>query len=260
MGVVAIACLVTLPLVGISAWTDYATLLRSVSEPVRTPHNFTLGAVLYQAGLGAELATAIQWSGVVVVLVLLVVGARRLVLAAGFVVAVTATQLVSPLLWDHYAVILLLPTAWLLANGARWAFAIPLATSLPLLWIVPAAIYPIVFWAALVGPFLLPSAWRGRASGGSVPAGVAVTPLAPSSTAESLVGMLDDSGAKLFFLPKYSPDLNPIENAFAKLKAGLRRAAERSTEALWQRIGQLIEDFTPKECTNYFKAAGYDPA
>jgi transposase len=67
-------------------------------------------------------------------------------------------------------------------------------------------------------------------------------------------------GASLLYLPKYSPDLNPIENAFAKLKAALRRAAERSTEALWQRIGQLIEDFTPKECANYFKAAGYAPA
>ena len=68
-----------------------------------------------------------------------------------------ATQLVSPLLWDHYAVILLLPVAWLLGHGARWAVAIPLATSLLLLWVVPAAIYPIVFWAALVGPFTIRS-------------------------------------------------------------------------------------------------------
>jgi transposase len=57
-------------------------------------------------------------------------------------------------------------------------------------------------------------------------------------------------GASLLYLPKYSPDLNPIENAFDKLKAGLRRAAERSTEALWQRIGQSTDDFTPKECAN----------
>jgi hypothetical protein len=147
------ACLVTLPLVGTTAWVDYTTLLRSVSEPVTTPHNFTLGAVLYQAGASSTVASAIQWVGVLATLAIVVVGARRLSLAAGFVVAVVATQLVSPLLWDHYAVILLLPTAWLLAHGARWALAIPLATSLPLLWIVPAAIYPIVFWAALLGPF-----------------------------------------------------------------------------------------------------------
>ena len=64
-------------------------------------------------------------------------------------------------------------------------------------------------------------------------------------------------GASLLYLPKYSPDLNPIENAFAKLKAGLRRAAERSTEALWNRIGTIVETYTARECANYFRAAGY---
>lgn len=66
--------------------------------------------------------------------------------------------------------------------------------------------------------------------------------------------------AKLLYLPKYSPDLNPIENAFAKLKAALRRAAERSTEALWNRIGDIIDTYTPHECANYFRAAGYAPS
>jgi transposase len=66
--------------------------------------------------------------------------------------------------------------------------------------------------------------------------------------------------ATLLYLPKYSPDLNPIENAFAKLKAALRRAAARSTEALWTCIGQIIGTYTPRECANYFRAAGYDPS
>ena len=69
--------------------------------------------------------------------------------------------------------------------------------------------------------------------------------------------VIEANGACLLYLPKYSPDLNPIENAFAKLKAGLRRAAERSTDALWNRIGALLQDFSPQECANYFKAAGY---
>ena len=68
---------------------------------------------------------------------------------------------------------------------------------------------------------------------------------------------IEACGASLVFLPKYSPDLNPIEMAFSKLKALLRKAAERSTEALWNRIGQLIDAFTPNDCANYFKAAGY---
>jgi len=151
------ACVLTLPIVGLTAWSQYVTLLRSVSEPVTTPHNFTAGAVLYQAGVSAGVASAIQWASVAATLVIVVVASRRLSLAGSFVVAVVATQLVSPLLWDHYAVILLLPVAWLLAHGARWAVAIPLATSLLLLWVVPAAIYPIIFWAALVGPFTVRS-------------------------------------------------------------------------------------------------------
>jgi transposase len=69
---------------------------------------------------------------------------------------------------------------------------------------------------------------------------------------------IEAAGATLLFLPPYSPDFNPIENAFAKLKALLRAAAERTVEALWTTIGSLIDRFTPEECANYFAAAGYD--
>ena len=65
------------------------------------------------------------------------------------------------------------------------------------------------------------------------------------------------AGARLFFLPKYSPDLNPIEQLFAKLKALLRKAAKRSTDALWKCIGELLDQFASQECANYFKNAGY---
>ena len=70
--------------------------------------------------------------------------------------------------------------------------------------------------------------------------------------------MIDAAGAELRFLPPYSPDFNPIENAFAKLKALLRKAAERTVDGLWNAIGDLIDVFTPAECANYFAAAGYD--
>jgi transposase len=65
------------------------------------------------------------------------------------------------------------------------------------------------------------------------------------------------AGAKLFFLPKYSPDLNPIEQVFAKLKHLLRKAAARTVESIIAAIGQLLETYTPQECTNYFTNAGY---
>ena len=70
--------------------------------------------------------------------------------------------------------------------------------------------------------------------------------------------MIEAAGAELRFLPPYSPDFNPIENAFAKLKALLRKAAERTVDGLWNAIGNLIDVFTPTECANYFAAAGYD--
>lgn len=65
------------------------------------------------------------------------------------------------------------------------------------------------------------------------------------------------AGAKLFFLPPYSPDLNPIEQVFAKLKTLLRKAAERTVEAVWKRIGTLLKAFKPQECANYFANTGY---
>jgi transposase len=65
------------------------------------------------------------------------------------------------------------------------------------------------------------------------------------------------AGAKLLFLPPYSPDLNPIEQVFAKLKLLLRKAAERSVDATWQRIGSLLDAFPPHECTNYLRNSGY---
>ena len=70
--------------------------------------------------------------------------------------------------------------------------------------------------------------------------------------------MIEAAGARLLYLPPYSPDFNPIENAFAKLKALLRKAAERTVEGLWTTIGQLLDAFTPDECRNYLAAAGYD--
>jgi transposase len=65
------------------------------------------------------------------------------------------------------------------------------------------------------------------------------------------------AGAKLLFLPPYSPDLNPIEQLFSKLKALLRKAAERTVTATWQRIGMLLQAFSPQECANYLRNSGY---
>ena len=68
------------------------------------------------------------------------------------------------------------------------------------------------------------------------------------------------AGAKLFFLPRYSPDLNPIEQVFSKLKTLLRKADPRTIETTWREIGTLLDNFTPKECANYLVNAGYASA
>jgi transposase len=67
------------------------------------------------------------------------------------------------------------------------------------------------------------------------------------------------AGASLLYLPPYSPDFNPIENAFPRLKAMMRAKAERTTSALWKAVRSIVDLFTPAECANYFRAAGYDP-
>ena len=69
--------------------------------------------------------------------------------------------------------------------------------------------------------------------------------------------LIRSAGAKLFFLPKYSPDLNPIEQVFAKLKHLLRKAAARTVDAVCATIGELLDAFTPEECANYLKNSGY---
>jgi transposase len=79
-----------------------------------------------------------------------------------------------------------------------------------------------------------------------------------SSHKQSAVGeAIREAGAEVYYLPPYSPDLNPIEKLFAKLKTRLRTSAERTTEGLWNRIGVLLDEFTSRECLNYIRSCGY---
>jgi transposase len=80
-----------------------------------------------------------------------------------------------------------------------------------------------------------------------------------SHKSEKAKAILKQRGAWFLFLPPYSPDLNPIEMAFAKLKAHLRRIGARTIDALWRAVGSICELYSPDECSNYLKAAGYGP-
>jgi transposase len=91
------------------------------------------------------------------------------------------------------------------------------------------------------------------------PGDVVIMDNLPAHKGSRVRAAIEAAGATLLYLPPYSPDFNPIENAFAKLKALLRKAAERTIDGLWAAIAHLIDLFTPNECANYFISAGYDP-
>lgn len=120
----------------------------------------------------------------------------------------------------------------------------------------------------MVAPMVLDGPINGRAFQAYVeqvlvpelqPGDVVIMDNLGSHKGASVRTAIQAAGAHLLYLPPYSPDFNPIENAFSKLKALLRKAAERTVEGLWTAIGGLIDAFTPQECANYFAAAGYDP-
>src|SRR6185312_15633475 len=92
-------------------------------------------------------------------------------------------------------------------------------------------------------------------------------PMSPSSSSplsshatlscSTISAAIRAAGPRLVFLPPYSPDLNPIEQVFAKLKHLMRKAAERTVEATWKRSGQILQQFMPDECSRYLQNAGY---
>ena len=150
LGFLAVVALLATIVAGPSAWFDQATLLARVSKPIDTPHNMTPGRLAFEAGLGTTLAWAIQIVNWLLAGIVVLYATLRARADASYLAVVVATQLVSPILWDHYALLLLLPVAWLLARGRRWAVVIPLLTSVPLLGVVPPIVYPVALWAALL--------------------------------------------------------------------------------------------------------------
>ena len=89
------------------------------------------------------------------------------------------------------------------------------------------------------------------------PGDIVIADNLPSHKAPAVQAAIEAVGASLLFLPPYSPDLNPIENAFSKLKALLRKVEQRTITGLWNAVGEIADVFTPQECGNYFKAAGH---
>ena len=92
------------------------------------------------------------------------------------------------------------------------------------------------------------------------PGDIVVMDNLPAHKVKGVAEAITARGAELRYLPPYSPDLNPIEQLFAKLKALLRKAAARSVDKLWDTIGLLLDAFSPTECANYLRNSGYVPS
>lgn len=91
------------------------------------------------------------------------------------------------------------------------------------------------------------------------PGDIVVLDNLPAHKGDEVATLIKACQATLLYLPPYSPDLNPIELAFSKLKGRLRQAAETTMSGLWDRIGDILKEFTPQECANYFRHDGYAP-
>ena len=118
----------------------------------------------------------------------------------------------------------------------------------------------------IVAPFVLDgpingdafTAWVGQCLAPTLrPGDIVIADNLGSHKGKPARQIIRQAGAHLLFLPPYSPDLNPIEAMFSKLKRLLRKANERSVEATWRRIGKLLDQFPPNECANYIRGAGY---
>jgi transposase len=108
-----------------------------------------------------------------------------------------------------------------------------------------------VSFRAYVEQFLLPTLGAGD---------IVIMDNLGSHKSQAVRELIRAAGAKLFFLPRYSPDLNPIEQVFSKLKTLLRKTDPRTIEATWKRIGSLLDHFSPQECANYLVNSGYASA
>jgi len=161
VGLAAVA--VSILVLGSGAFADFLTLARQLADPVSTPHNFTPGAIAYQLGVPADVANVIQLAAMVGVLLVVIAGGLWGAPVPGYLAAVVASQLLSPILWDHYAMLLLLPVAYLLDRGRWWAALVPLALSVLVVQITPPIAYPICFAVMLVAPLLDRGAPRGEA-------------------------------------------------------------------------------------------------
>ncbi len=167
--VIVLASISVTLVVGLAGWTDFVRLMSGLDDPLVQPANFSPGTIAYFLGVARPLAGVLQYGLAFAVVVLGIWLQRTGTKESSYLLAVLATQLVSPILWDHYALILVLPVAWLLQRRQWWAVLIPLSQSAFLLNVAPPIVW-LAGWFACVGALVVIGRReeRVRLAGGTV--------------------------------------------------------------------------------------------
>jgi hypothetical protein len=146
--------------IGLTDWVDFVTVTRNLSSALTVPGNLAVGAVVYSAGFGYQSAAVVQFLNTIAMVGLVALGAWALEREAGYLLGIVASQLISPIIWDHYSIVLLLPVAWLLSRRQWWVVIVPLVQAWVLLPFEPNVIYLALFY--LLIPGLVVVGWRRR--------------------------------------------------------------------------------------------------
>ena len=156
--VTGLVIVVAAAVVGLRDWLDLIALLRNLTDALTQASNVAIGAVLYQLGVPAGVAGPVQSINTVAAILAVIVVALRVPREAGFLATVVATQLVSPIVWTHYALVLLLPIAWLLDRRQWWALVIPVSQAWVLIPFQANWWYTAGFYAAFIAVVVV--GWR----------------------------------------------------------------------------------------------------
>lgn len=146
--------------IGLGDWLGFIALLGSLTDAITVPANLSVGATLYKLGAPALIAGAAQWLATAVIVATILAAARVQSRETGFLVAVTLSQAVSPILWEHYALLLVLPVAYLSERRSPAWLLVPMLQTWMLIGQVPAIVYPLSFIVVAVGLLSMPRAGR----------------------------------------------------------------------------------------------------
>ena len=155
---VGLAIVAVSAVLGLADWVGMATLLRSLTDAVTNDANIAIGATLHRQGLDAQVAGLVQVANTIAMLAIVVFAALRFRPGASFLVAVVASQVISPIVWTHYNLVLMLPVAWLLDRRQWWAVVIPVAQIWILVPFIPLWSYTVQFYVVLIA--VLAVGWR----------------------------------------------------------------------------------------------------